>query len=599
MTVIDIRSARRTERGVADIVVDEHRKGFAALLLTGRSLVDFDVDADGHIRACVEILRKRLFDDAAIHLTTYSLASGFEWGGLSCKNQGELERLLRKHGLLDVNPDENEAVRIMRGVQSLIRQPTGFKWEDERDAHLGFLFEFGEHLTPCTLNGAPTEAQLHCVELANRLGNNLAPRKHGHLVLFHGREGLIDPLVISALRLVRLPQPDAAAKRRFITALQQTYAETKLDAGLDADAIARLTANTPNRGLEELFRESHRSGIVITARRLSDRKNRDVEEVSEHTLQPIDVSSPDRIELRGRNIETPLKLIEAWAEGLARRDTNTPRCVIFTGSPGSGKTTLVEEALRHAKVSGYTLLSPKGSLVGETERKAREQFRALNEWGGIGRVDEITEAFSLERNEFNGDSGASQAVTATLLTELSNESARGHRLIVGTTNCPWRMGEAMRNRFRFVPVLNPLLEDVPQVILAITRTIGVDAEFDDTDPMLRRAAELFHAKAANPRDIRDQISDIVFLSRSSRITAKQIVDAALDFTPSCDVRSVAYADLWAIRVCSRKSYLPWSTNPASYPYPPHFVGVVDARTGEIDLHGLDAEIERLKPYANV
>lgn len=87
MTVIDIRTARRTERGVADIVIDEHRKGFAALLLTGRSLVDFDVDADGHIRACVEILRKRLFVDAAIHLTTYSLASGFEWGGLSCKNQ--------------------------------------------------------------------------------------------------------------------------------------------------------------------------------------------------------------------------------------------------------------------------------------------------------------------------------------------------------------------------------------------------------------------------------------------------------------------------------------------------------------------------------
>jgi hypothetical protein len=161
------------------------------------------------------------------------------------------------------------------------------------------------------------------------------------------------------------------------------------------------------------------------------------------------------------------------------------------------------------------------------------------------------------------------------------------------------MGEAMRNRFRFVPVLNPLMEDVPQVILAIMRTIGVDAEFDETDPMLRRAAELFHAKAANPRDIRDQISDIVFLSRSSRITAKQIVDAALDFTPSCDVRSVAYADLWAIRVCSRKSYLPWSKDPASYPYPPHFVGVVDARTGEIDLQRLDAEIERLKPYANV
>lgn len=156
MTVIDIRTARRAEPSVAEAIIDEHRRGFAALLLTGRSLVDFDVDADGHIRACVEILRRRLFDELAIHLTTYSLAAGFEWSGLSGQNQAALEKVLRRHGLLDTVPDENEAVRIMRGVLSLARQPAGFKWEDGRDARVGFLFEFGEHLTPCTVNGAPT-----------------------------------------------------------------------------------------------------------------------------------------------------------------------------------------------------------------------------------------------------------------------------------------------------------------------------------------------------------------------------------------------------------------------------------------------------------
>ena len=86
--------------------------------------------------------------------------------------------------------------------------------------------------------------------------------------------------------------------------------------------------------------------------------------------------------------------------------------------------------------------------------------------------DEITEQFPLEQSEgFDGDSGASRAVMGQLLTSLSDESRRGRALLVATTNCPWRIGAAMRSRFTVIPVLHPLEEDFPGILASIAEQV--------------------------------------------------------------------------------------------------------------------------------
>ena len=111
---------------------------------------------------------------------------------------------------------------------------------------------------------------------------------------------------------------------------------------------------------------------------------------------------------------------------------------------------------KQAGVSAYQMHSPKTGIVGETERKAELQMGTLRESiPNLAFIDEITEALPLERSDFNGDSGATRAVTAALLTALADESRRGKSLLIATTNCPWRMGEAMRSRFIAIPVLQP------------------------------------------------------------------------------------------------------------------------------------------------
>ncbi len=124
-------------------------------------------------------------------------------------------------------------------------------------------------------------------------------------------------------------------------------------------------------------------------------------------------------------------------------------------------------------------------------------------------------------------------------------------------------------------------------------------EFDESDANVRAAAEVFYRRGANPRDIRGQLSDVLFFGGGKPLTSAAILTAAKNFAPSADARSAIYADLWAVRVASQTSYLPWSTDPAGYEYPPHLDPLVDHKTGDIDAEKLDATLDAMKAHANV
>lgn len=88
-----------------------------------------------------------------------------------------------------------------------------------------------------------------------------------------------------------------------------------------------------------------------------------------------------------------------------------PAQVLLVVLPAQEKTDLAILTAASA-VSAYAMHSPKGGIVGETERKCRLQY-ALREWTpNVSFIEEITEAVPLERSEFDGDSGASGAVGA-------------------------------------------------------------------------------------------------------------------------------------------------------------------------------------------
>lgn len=578
-------------------------EGRPALLVTGRSLYDFEVDSQGTLRPLLEVLRRTARERHGMLLVNYSLAGGLDWDQHRVDDERDrrtIENVLRAHGLTGIPQDQNVTVRVIRGVSSLSRTPTdGLKWADGRPMRFVFLFEFGEHLAPGSLtNGTQSDAQLVVIELAHLTAQSLTVRKSGNLVIFHGRHGLLDELVAEALHPVRLCQPDQQEKRQFFEAATSLYSKATFEPGLTPETMAHLTRNTPNRGAEALLRASSRTGRAITAAELVEQKNRDVEQMSEHTLTVLDTSRVAGVELRGVNVSAAQRILDFYAAALLKGDASMPANVLLVGPPGIGKTDLAILTARQAKAAAFQMHSPKSGLVGETERKARLQQTVLREWiPNIAFTDEITESMPLERSEFDGDSGASRAVQAALLTALSDETRRGRSLLIAATNCPWRAGAAMRSRFTVVPVLHPLEQDYAGIVEVTARRVDPSLKLDPASPALAEAAKIFSEKGANPRHIRQALSNVRLLKGS--LDERAILFAAHDLCSATDQLSAVFADLWAVKCCSSLSYLPWAQNPQSYPFPAHLRDVVDPRTGMVNHQALDRKIEQLRPAANV
>ena len=110
------------------------------------------------------------------------------------------------------------------------------------------------------------------------------------------------------------------------------------------------------------------------------------------------------------------------------------------------------------------------------------------------------------------------------------------------------------------------------------------------------ASNLFYEKGANPRHIRLALSNALHLHGA--LTPETILFASHDFCGSADMAATIYSDLWAIKTTSSRSYLPWTTNPPKYPYPPHLNGVIDPATGDIIHSELDKRIKEYEPYGS-
>lgn len=577
-----------------------YQEGHSALLVTGRSLDDFAVDPqDSKIRPLWEILRQEARRRFGMLLVTYSMAGGLDWDEGRVEDQRDrrtIESAMNAHGLLRIPQDQNETMRVVRGITSLSRTPAcGLRWSTGENLKFAFLVNFGDHLVP---QGCQADSQLIASELAYITAQSLALRSSGNLMIFSARDGLLDELVARALHPVRLPQPSATEKEQFLEAAETLYSKTTLEDGLSRRTVVHLTTNTPNRVVESLYRASHRTGIPISARDLTVEKTRAVEQLSEGTLTLLDTDRVKDVSLAGRNIMGVEATLTRYGQALALGDPSIPGSIILAGPPGTAKTDLAILTARTAGVSALQVNSPKDPLVGGTERKSRLQQSLLAEWiPNIAFVDEITEALPLERSEFDGDSGASRAVMASLLTLLSDESRRGRSLIIGTTNCPWRMGEAMRSRFRFIPVLHPLQEDFSAILESTCRRVDQTFKIDADAEIMRQAADLFYEKGANPRHIRSALSHIRHLT--GHLGYKDVLMAAQDFCGSSDLQSVLYADLWALWMASFHSDLPWASDPSKYPFPMHLRDIVDQSSGEVSRKKLWDRITELRPHANV
>jgi hypothetical protein len=596
-----------TSSSAIEAIIDACKAGHQILLVSGRSLFDLHLNEHGKVRPLRHTLIRCAKEEFGMATLLFNLALGprWSWEGFSDQERKSYEHKMQEseiplqHGIQagadHRSPPHERAFLLLAALQRSVEQGAEIP-------PLLMLLEFGEDLVPHAEHGQSTDWIIQISEILQLLAHDYHRRRHCFLVILSGTPEQMDRRVVNCLHPVILAQPNREEKMAFLKNLRAAHqlSAAPYETGLDDQTIANLTARTPNCSLEEAFLESTRTRRPITHAQLIERKRTDVVSLSKETLSLLDTEQVRRTRLVGWTVEKPLALLSRWAAGLKVGDPHTPMSVILAGAPSSAKTDLALITAQESQVPAYQLVSPKGGVVGQTERQVRFQFRVFKELSpAFGMIDEVTEAFQMERNSMNLDSGASAAVMAEILSALSDSSRAGRTLLIATTNCPWKVGAAMASRFLFVPVFSAVEEDYPAILVSIASNLMLEVAWDDSDESVRDAARLFFAKGATPREMQKLLSSK--LAEGVAPSSRLLLHAAQVCAPQNprDRASGEYADLFSIRACSDLEMLPWYGRISEYPLPKYLRGIVSEQDGSVDLDRLNHRIEELKPHVNV
>lgn len=574
--------------------------GRSSMILTGRSIYDFECREDGSICTLVQLMAeyaKRMH----MVMVRYSLASGIAvpYNMYEKADSETIKKILSANGISNTKcatgncNASQELVDILRGISRLASAPTANNWQDGENMKFLFVFEFTSDIMP----NATTVNQLVARELIYNLVCSRPFLDNGNMfILSDVTEGKIDSQVQGLIYHLFLPYPNYEEKLEFVKGLHRQYPNAQYSPELDDQQIANLSSSTPNRGLDLVFRASHISGCPIEVRGLIEQKSKDVQTISEETISMLDTTRIKEVALKGENVRVPMEFLRKQANGLRSRDKSIPTNILLLGAPGTGKTDMAILTAHWAAVPIYQLNSPKAGIVGETERRATLQTRIFaSTTPSLGFIDEITEAMPMQRTH-NLDSGASDSVMQALLNTLSDNSREGQSMLIATTNCGYKMGAAMRDRFVVVPVIMPAIEDFPEIICSIAKQIS-GVSINPQDNYIQQAAKEFYDKHIMPRRIRAALK---LVCQQDGLTPKAILDAANDANPLDEASWLAavYADLSAISLTVSKRLLPWYGREDSYPFPDYIKEILDENM-EVDPVKLNKELNRLQPYVNV
>ena len=585
---------------VKNIFKPYERDGRSSMILTGRPIYDFECREDGSICTIVKLMAEYA-QKLHMVMVRYSLASGIVVPyNMYNKNDSEtIKKVLSANRISNAKCTtgncnaSQELVDILHGISRLAFAPTSNIWQDGKTMKFLFLFEFTSDILP----NATTVNQLVARELIYNLVCSRPFLDNGNMfILSDVTEGKIDSQIQGLIYHLFLPYPNYEEKLQFVKGLHNKYSNAKYSPELDDQQIANLSSSTPNRGLDLVFRASHISGHPIEVKGLIEQKSKDVQTISEETISMLDTTRIKDVALKGENVRLPLEFLRKQANGLRSRDKSIPTNILLLGAPGTGKTDMAILTAHWAAVPIYQLNSPKAGIVGETERRATLQTRIFaSTTPSLAFVDEISEFMPMQRTH-NLDSGASDSVMQALLNTLSDNSREGRSMLIATTNCGYKMGAAMRDRFVVVPVIMPAIEDFPEIICSIAKQIS-GVSINPQDNYIQQAAKEFYDKHIMPRRIRAALK---LVCQQDGLTPKAILTAAKDANPLDESSWLAavYADLSAISLTVSKRLLPWYGREDSYPFPDYIKQILDENM-EVDPVKLNRELNRLQPYVNV
>ncbi len=196
--------------------------------------------------------------------------------------------------------------------------------------------------------------------------------------------------------------------------------------------------------------DSNPSGPIIITENTSLKLNPKAMEVSEEAPVP-DVTYEDigglseEIKKIREMVELPMKHPEIFRT----LGIEPPAGVLLHGPPGTGKTLLAKAVANEAEANFILVNGPEimNKFYGESEKRIRQIFEeAAEKAPSIIFIDEI-DAIAPKREETHGE--VERRVVAQLLTMMDGLNKRANVVVIGATNRPNSLDEALRRPGRF------------------------------------------------------------------------------------------------------------------------------------------------------
>jgi transitional endoplasmic reticulum ATPase len=178
-------------------------------------------------------------------------------------------------------------------------------------------------------------------------------------------------------------------------------------------------------------------------------------------------------------VELPLKEPQAF-EKIGIRPI---KGILLVGPPGTGKTLLAKAVATEREANFISIKGPEvlSKFVGESERTVRELFRKARMASPcIIFIDEI-DAIARQRGGGYTDSGVSERVVDTLLTEMDGLNDMKNVVVIAATNRPEDIDPALLRPGRFDKVIEILMPDAAarlEIFKVHTKRMPIDKDVD-------------------------------------------------------------------------------------------------------------------------
>mmetsp|Transcript_114499 Transcript_114499/g.160750 ORF Transcript_114499/g.160750 Transcript_114499/m.160750 type:complete len:433 (-) Transcript_114499:82-1380(-) len=201
--------------------------------------------------------------------------------------------------------------------------------------------------------------------------------------------------------------------------------------------------------------------------------------------------------------------------------------ILLFGPPGTGKSYIAQAIANEADNSTFMAVSSSDLVSkwqGQSERLVKMMFKMAREKApSIVFVDEI-DSLCGQRGE--GESESSRRIKTEFLVQMSGVTPKdGERILVlGATNTPWSLDQAMRRRFE-KKIYIPLPDEEARLVMFKIH-IGKKTRHTLTDADMRTLAQRAHMRSG---------ADIKILCKDALFAPVRRLSAATHFCPVNDV----------------------------------------------------------------